>query len=140
VEASPYRLAAPHDPGFAPAVGWTRIVANVLGVGSLVIPAFVVRDLIADENCQHEPTPHLEIAFVVVVVAALVTWLSLLLQRRLARWVHERRVRSSIVGAICAAATLLPNVLAGIGLGFFGVSISFAYTWDLCLNAMPFGH
>lgn len=132
---SPYRLPSPAIARYAFSVGWTRWASHAVGAASLVVPTFVVHDLIADEDCKHVATPHWEPAVGVVLVVPLAIFCGLFLQRRWARCIASRvRVRSSVAGALHASATLVPNVVIGVAAWIACAWISFAYTWDLCLD------
>jgi hypothetical protein len=132
---SPYRIAAARIEAFAPAVAWTRWAALALATASLVVPTLVIRDLLADEDCKHISTPHPWPALLVLVIAVATTWPGLFLQRRWAAWLRDHvLVRSRIIGALYALATLIPSVSFGVVAYVLSAWIDFAYTWDLCLE------
>jgi hypothetical protein len=119
----------------APSVGWTRWASLALATVSLVVPALVIRDLLADEDCKHVATPHPWPALLVLVIAVVTTSGGLFFQRRWAGWLRARvLVRSRVAGAMHALATLIPNVALGVIAYAISACIDFECTWDLCLE------
>ena len=131
----PYRASVRARDAFAPALGWTRRAALGLAVLGAAPSVRTVYDLLADRDCDKQPTPHFALAALVVAVALGLGLAGVKAQRWVARAIARRaRVRSALGGAAFASLAVLPALVLALLSACAAAVVDVGVTLHLCFD------